>query len=362
LRLCLTVVINHEDFEYIWPRDPLVRELSALLTANDVDKRAEQLFTEAFGPRALRVIATMRSPLEIRALVAEILDAFYVLPTSAGGAPYFAERAGGQLGLPVDAWRFSAMLHEYVERHRILGYFEEAAPDSSEPGHFGDRQLDLVLLRRLGVNSLLSDFDPNSWDDAWSEDLVFSVIEVLDELISRPRLALFNGDERRFSDFDRKTGQALFRSWVNSSLASSLLPYRIAESGEDAGHIVAALTTEEDEYLDNQASADHLIAGDEVRHAIALFRAREPNRETRRSAVVALARVLENRRPLIAEEFLTKDESALFLIANNFDIRHKTAFQHTDYDDAYLEWLFRWYLATIELTDKLISRQDGELN
>ena len=359
MRLCLTVVINHEDFEYIWPRDPLVGELSALLTASDVDKRAEQLFAEAFGPRALWVIATRRSPSEIKALVAEILDAFHVLPTSAGGAPYFAERAGGQLGMTVDAWKLSAMLYEYVERLRILGYFEEAAPDSWQPGNFGDRSLDIVLMRRLGVNYLWSDFDPNSWDNSWSEDLVFSVIEVLDELISRPRLILFNGDERRFFDFNRETGQALFRSWVNSSLASSILPFRIAESGEDAGRIVAALTTEEDEYLDDQASGDHHIAGDEVRHAIALFRSREPNRETRRSAVVALARVLEQRRPLIVENFLSKDESALFLIANQFDIRHKTVDQHPDYDDAYLEWLFRWYLATIELIDKLISQQEG---
>lgn len=355
-------MINHEDFEYIWPRDPLIWELSALLTASDVDKRAEQLFAEAFGPRALRVIATIRSPIEIRALVAEILDAFHVLPTSAGGAPYFAERAGGQLRAPVDAWRLSAMLHEYVGRLRILGYFEEAAPDSWQHGNFGDRQLDIVLMRRLGVNRLWSDFDPSSLEDSWSEDLVFSVIEVLDDLISRPRLTLFNDDERRFSDFDRKTGQALFRSWVNSNLPSSFLPYRIAESGEDAGRIVAAVTTEEDEYLDNQASSDHHIAGNEVRHAIALFRNRESNRETRRSAVVALARVLEDRRPLIVEEFLSKDESALFLIANKFDIRHKTADQHPDYDNAYLEWLFRWYLATIELTDKLISRQEGELD
>lgn len=351
------MAINFADFEYVWPRDPLVRELSALLIASDVDKRAEQLFAEAFGPRALRTLAAMRSPEEVRALVGEVLHAFHVLPTSAGGAPYFAERKGGQLGPPVDAWGLSAMLHEYVEQLRILGYFEEAAPDSSRHGPLGGQQLDFILLRRLGVNRLWTGFDPSSWDDAWSADLAFSVIEVLDDLISRPRLTLRNGDERRFRDFDRETGQALFRAWVNARLASSLLSYRMADSGEDAGRIVVASRTEEDEYLDTQAANDHHGVGSEVRHAIALFRHREPTREMRRSALAALARVLEARRTLIVKEFLSKDESALFHIANAFDIRHNKADQHPDYDDAYLEWLFRWYLATVELTDKLIDQQ-----
>jgi limonene-1,2-epoxide hydrolase len=353
----LIVAINFADFEYVWPRDPLVTELAALLSADDVGERAEQLFAQAFGPRALKVLAAMRSPEEVRALVADVLHAFHVLPTSAGRAPYFAERTGGQVGPPVDAWGLSAMLYEYVERLRILGYFEEAAPNSWRPSFLGTEQLDLILMQRLGVTHLWTGFDPNSWEDAWSEDLLFSVIEVLDELISRPRLTLRNGDDRRFHDFGRETGQALFRAWVNARLAPSLLSYRMAESGEDAGRIVVASTAEEDEYLDNQAASEHHGAGDEVGHAVALFRNREPTRETRRSAVAALARVLEARRALIIDEFLSKDESALFLIANTFDIRHNKADQHRDYDDAYLEWLFRWYLATIELTDRLIDRQ-----
>jgi hypothetical protein len=65
----LIVAINFADFEYVWPRDPLVTELAALLSADDVGERAEQLFAQAFGPRALKVLAAMRSPEEVRALV-----------------------------------------------------------------------------------------------------------------------------------------------------------------------------------------------------------------------------------------------------------------------------------------------------
>lgn len=351
------MAIVFADFEYVWPRDPLAAELSSLVNASDIERRTEQLFAEAFGPRALRVLTAMRSPDEVRKLVSEVLDAFHVLPSASGRAPYFAQRSGGQLGPPVGAWGLSAMLYEYVERLRTLGYFEEAVPDSWRAGPAGGEQLDFVLMRRLGVGHLWTGFNPTSWDDAWSADLVFSVIEVFDELVSRPRLTLYNGDDRRFRDFGRETGQALFRAWVNARLATSLLRFRMAESGEDAGRIVIASTAEEDEYLDAQAASEHEGAGDEVRHAIALFRHREPDRETRRSAVAALARVLEERRALLKAELFSKDEAALFVIMNEFNVRHSNERQRDDYDDAFLEWTFRWYLATIALTDELISRR-----
>ena len=77
----------------------------------------------------------------------------------------------------------------------------------------------------------------------------------------------------------------------------------------------------------------------------------------RRSAVVTLAGVLERRRTLLKDELLKKDEGALFHIANEFDVRHRGKSQQSDYDPVFLDWLFWWYLATVELTDRLIARQ-----
>lgn len=94
----------------------------------------------------------------------------------------------------------------------------------------------------------------------------------------------------------------------------------------------------------------------EVRHAIATFRAQDVTREYKRSAVLALARILEQRKPLLQASMRSKDESALREIANNFDIRHRNSLQNDNYDDAYLDWVFRWYLATVKLSDDLISR------
>ena len=66
--------------------------------------------------------------------------------------------------------------------------------------------------------------------------------------------------------------------------------------------------------------------------------------------------VLEERRPFLKAELVSKDEGTLFMIANQFAIRHRNEAQRADYDYAFLDWLFWWYLATIELTDRILAR------
>nr|WP_237492991.1 hypothetical protein [Streptomyces sp. YIM 132580] len=95
-----------------------------------------------------------------------------------------------------------------------------------------------------------------------------------------------------------------------------------------------------------------------VRHAVALFRARGAAAEGKRSAIVTLAGILEERRALLKDE-LGKDEGALFEIANRYDLRHRRADQRGDYDEAFLDWIFWWYLGTVELTNRLIASRLG---
>ncbi|MFB9953497.1 hypothetical protein [Cellulomonas denverensis] len=83
-------------------------------------------------------------------------------------------------------------------------------------------------------------------------------------------------------------------------------------------------------------------------------------RADKRSAVVALAGILETNRALLKENLLRKDEGALFEIANTYALRHHRADQRPDYDDAYLDWIFWWYLATVALVKELLTRQAGE--
>jgi hypothetical protein len=44
-------------------------------------------------------------------------------------------------------------------------------------------------------------------------------------------------------------------------------------------------------------------------------------------------------------------------ISNRLAIRHRRDDKRPDYDPAFLGWLFWWYLATIELTDRILGRQ-----
>lgn len=91
-----------------------------------------------------------------------------------------------------------------------------------------------------------------------------------------------------------------------------------------------------------------------------MFRSRNVTTAERRSAVVTLAGVLERRRSLLKDELLKKDEGALFHVANEFDVRHRDKSQQSEYDPVFLDWLFWWYLATVELTDRLVARQVDE--
>lgn len=77
----------------------------------------------------------------------------------------------------------------------------------------------------------------------------------------------------------------------------------------------------------------------------------------KREATKALADVLELRRTLLKQELFRRDEDALFQVANKFGIRHLDQQQKDDYDPAFFDWIFWWYLATIELTDRLLARQ-----
>lgn len=146
-----TAPVKSADFEYLWPRDILVPELSALVGADYLRWRGQQLFAEAFGPRALRVVEGLNSDDEVQQLVLEVLDNFHVLPSVGDRGPYFAERFGDGFGERLDVLTLSISFHAYVDNLSHLGYFEEAIPDSSQ----STTHIDLFLQRRLGGGTTL---------------------------------------------------------------------------------------------------------------------------------------------------------------------------------------------------------------
>jgi hypothetical protein len=138
-------------------------------------------------------------------------------------------------------------------------------------------------------------------------------------------------------------------------LDASTLGLRLAVEGEDIGRIVRVLSGGLHELVmelaDVSATRDLTVP-----RAIALVRRHRATREARRATVRELADVLDAHRSLLKEDQLTKDEGALFQIANQFGIRHRTADQHTNYPDEYLDWGFHWYFATVGLTRRIVQR------
>lgn len=269
--------------------------------------------------------------------------------------PYWSQRNSGAKVLPArqraTAQDFVALIDELDGK----GYFEKRFgkdcvddPRGNVPSRAFERAIGLADAWPLTATTLSNELD-----------MFCDVVEVLHDLAARPTNRTYHSYSQcgwHHSDFSIESGREIYRWRVNALLRQSNLDLILADGGEDVGRLVTVTTDARSELVEALVSNDSTDPGDQVRHAVALFRARGADRHQKRSAVVVLARVLESRRDLLRNELLSKDEDALFLIANKFDIRHQNQAQRSDYDDAFMDWVFWWYLATIELVERLSCR------
>ncbi|MDN5855856.1 MAG: hypothetical protein L0K86_24050, partial [Actinomycetia bacterium] len=166
-----------------------------------------------------------------------------------------------------------------------------------------------------------------------------------------------DGCGHHFEDFDIDAGRRVYRALINRLLAEHGVALRLAAAGEDEGRLVQVIDDARADLIERARAGSEPHVRGRVEHAIALFRGRDATEHDKRSAAITLAGILEERRTLIRTDLGRKDEGALFGLANEFAIRHQRRGQHGDYDPAFLDWIFWWYLATIELTDQILARQ-----
>jgi hypothetical protein len=215
-----------------------------------------------------------------------------------------------------------------------------------------------VLHARLG-------YDVFGWplDHAragWELENLCDLVEVFHDLVARPSRRWYHDYSTcgwHYSDFATGPARRLYRWRVNRLLAASTLGLRLADSGEDLGRLVRVEPASLEDLPERALQSATPDTLDRLQHAIALFRSRTASVEDRRSAVITLAGLLEERRALLKAELLRDDEAALFQIANKFAIRHQGADQRGDYDNVFLDWLFWWYLSTVDLANQLLARQ-----
>lgn len=199
---------------------------------------------------------------------------------------------------------------------------------------------------------------------AWDEDTFYDLVEVFHDLVARPRHTVSCQDEDdvcgpHYTDHDTEAGRRIYRYLVNQLLDEHGVEFRLAEAGEDTGRLVRSIDAARAELIEHTLQTPEPIIRDRVDHAVSLFRRRGATEHEKRSAATALALVLEERRALLKHELLSKDEGALFQIANQFAVRHQRDGQRDDYDAAFRDWVFWWFLATIELTNRVLDRQDA---
>ncbi|WP_406436616.1 hypothetical protein [Streptomyces sp. NBC_01613] len=368
------------NYELLWPTTLFVSEGERLFRSSNSswEDRATWLITEALaGTTAVADFEDLpshsaptddpwtsttpgwgrRTGMDKREWFTELVGRAAELRHAAAPRPYWPQRRGSGLShdgsTPRDARRdFERIMGEFTDNGYLAEVFgEECVDDHSELPDVSE-----VVNRRLGIPDLWP-FAPDTWD----EDTFFGLIEVFHDLVSRPRMRRFHsygGCGWHHSEFHNGPARVLYRWKVNELLREAGIEYELAAEGEDLGRLVA-VTDDARSVLVHRALNDSAPGiTTRIRHAIALFRARDTSAESKQSAIVTLAGILEERRVLIKEQIGKLDEGALFEIANRYDLRHRRADQRGEYDEAFLDWIFWWYLATVELTTRLIASRN----
>lgn len=241
------------------------------------------------------------------------------------------------------------------------GYFQEAfgdyCVDAGEiPGYLGldvEAQIFLILRKE------------NMWpiNDKclkYSEEDLFDIIEFIYDNISKPIDGLYHDYDKswHYNKFDQNVGKEEFKKRINNFLSDYMDGFELSDKGE----ILVAIEPGLNDLLNGEYSdCDPENVGRRINSAILKFRRYRSSEEEKRDAIRNLADILEYLRPELKKVIIKKDESDLFNIANSFGIRHHNDHQRTDYDKSvWYEWMFYYYLATINAMLKLIRKRNAD--
>ena len=143
--------------------------------------------------------------------------------------------------------------------------------------------------------------------------------------------------------FNTADGQKEYRVRVNRVLAQYYRKFELSSSGE----VLLKAEAGFDRIFEADVPTSDPKIRERVDAAVLRFRRHSSTLDDRRQAVRDLADVFEYLRPKVKALLTSKDEDALFNIANNFGIRHHNEVQKTNYDAIWLNWMFYFYLATV---------------
>jgi hypothetical protein len=365
-------MLDVTDYELVWPPELFAAEARRVLARDQISTQAiDLLLREAFrddsaADDAAAAVAKgtwSSSPVARSAseMLAELAERAHVIRTFSAPRPYWPQRLGRDIPGPyLDAAGIRRGFADLVADLERTGYLDQAFPRTCVDDQYPTEPDPAAELeKRLGIANLWP-LAPDQWDD----NTFYGLIEVYHDLVSRPRERNHHDYSMcgwHYSHFSTTAGREVYRWKANELLQAGGISYRLVDSGEDQGRLVAVFDDARTALLAETLDRPRPDTVARIRHAVALFRRRGATDEDKRSALITLAGILEERRRLIKTELVSADEGALFQIASKFAIRHQNSQQLSDYDPAFLDWVFWWYLATVELTNRIITRQESAI-
>lgn len=207
-------------------------------------------------------------------------------------------------------------------------------------------------------------FPITKWDYfSLKADQIFDTIEFLYDKVSKPEgwSSYSNGTGFNYYDYesyDKEAGRNEFKEMANMFLNDYEDGFELSDNGE-------ILTLGDDatkEIL--QASIlpyDLENVDKKVKHSIHKWRTRNQSLADRKEIIRELADVFEwlKKTKNIAKVLDKKDDSLLFDLLNNFEIRHHNHDQKGNYDkNIWYSWMFHFYLASYHAIIRLLLKSE----
>lgn len=243
-----------------------------------------------------------------------------------------------------------------------FGYWcvDAQTPNNWIPGKLGidiEEKVFRILLKEIPWPPNEIDLDGDNIDQ-YSEDDLFDVIEFLYDYVTSPvdgQYHSFNNCGWHYSTFDKKSGQRDFVNRINDILQNYKDGYEISRDGQILVKEERALS----DIFKAKIPSKKKDVKTKIKLAIEKYRSSRSDMEERRIAIRELADILESLRDKAKKLMLSKDESALFELANKFAIRHSNKKQIKHYDkNIWYSWMFYFYLSSIHTLLRLIEKHD----
>ena len=281
-----------------------------------------------------------------------------------GDKKYYAARKGISKREPMD---FQLLKKVFLRRYREFEddlYFQEArgyyCVDKGEvrgSWGYGDRDIEASIYLELGMRGIWP-IEKNI--ENYDEPTLFTVIEFLYDYVSEPTDEWYYDDYVcgwHSSECDREKGREKYRTKINEVLKDYDTGYELSSDGEILEIAPTGLETVFGEIVQTD---DPDKIDTRRQNAISKYMGYGATISDKKEAIRELADVLEFLKKS-GIRLQKKDESDLFRIINNFDIRHHNKSQQGEYDkEIWYDWMFYTFLSSINVLLKLKGDENGD--